>query len=80
MSTFTRRIKYQGIDMEVETYYEKGDKGVHTYSNGDPGYPPTPDEYWIEAIYVGCENIVEIVSEYDKEQIEKLALEPDDDY
>lgn len=30
-----------GTDAIVEFYYEAGDPGVHTFSNGDPGYPPT---------------------------------------
>ena len=78
MATINKKITYQGIKMEVEMYFEKGDKGVHTYSNGDPGYPPTPDEYYIESINVEGINIAEIVSEYDKGMIEKEVLRNDD--
>jgi hypothetical protein len=27
--------------LEVDYTYDPGDPGVHTFSNGDPGYPPT---------------------------------------
>lgn len=38
------------VDVEVYYTYEPGDPGVWTYSNGDPGYPATPDNVEIERL------------------------------
>ena len=46
-------INFQGIEIEVEGNFIAGDPGVYTYSNGDPGYPGTPDEFEIEEISIG---------------------------
>ena len=31
------------IEIQICGTYLPGDPGVHTYANGDPGYPSTPD-------------------------------------
>jgi hypothetical protein len=37
----TLTVEWEGFLLEVSGQYEEGDPGVYTYSNGDPGYPPT---------------------------------------
>lgn len=43
-------IKLGSITLEIEGYYDSGDPGVYTYSNGDPGYPPTDPSFTIDCI------------------------------
>lgn len=47
-------IKVKGIPIEVEFNYSY-DPGVHTYSNGDPGYPPSEELDIISAHIGGVE-------------------------
>ena len=45
---FTHSIEYNGepaeLDGTLQVNFIPGDPGVRTFSNGDPGYPPTPPE------------------------------------
>ena len=36
--------------IQIEGNYISEDPGIHTYRNGDPGYPPSPSELEIEGI------------------------------
>lgn len=51
------------LEVDVEFNYIQGDPGIYSYSNGDPGYPPTGPE--IEIISITCDNLemIETVSE-----------------
>lgn len=49
-----------------------GRPGVHTLSNGDPGYPADPDEVWIDSID-GHEHFT--LLDLDSEEIETKAIE-----
>ena len=42
MEQLTISIDWMEVDFEFN--YEPGDPGVHTFSNGDPGYPPSGPE------------------------------------
>lgn len=46
MHTATTEIEINNEPFEVtiDFAFYPGDPGVHTYSNGDPGYPPSGDE------------------------------------
>lgn len=56
-------IEWQGYVIEVSGQYEPGDPGVWTYSNGDPGYPPTPSNFYIEGIELIKGELLDFVSE-----------------
>jgi len=56
-------LEYRGLNIEAEI--DPGDPGVHTYSNGDPGYPADPG---------GCESFTWEVGDID-EVIEALEVE-----
>lgn len=45
-------IKVGNVKLTAEGEYYKGDPGVHTLRNGDPGYPPSPAEFEIEKIFI----------------------------
>jgi len=50
----TKIINFKGLDLSVDYYLYPGDPGKWTLDNGDPGYPPTPDEIEIDSItYIG---------------------------
>ena len=77
-------ITYKGAELEVEFYCTPGDPGVYTYSNGDPGYPPTPPEFEIHKIeftgkdHTGKYHTIDVTEMYDDtdfEQIEELIEE-----
>jgi len=51
MKNRTASIEFRGIEVDVDYYFDEGDPGVHTYSNGDPGYPPTPPEFSVERVW-----------------------------
>lgn len=45
-------VSFDGLDVGIR--YAPGDPGVHTFANGDPGYPPTgPD---VEIVYALVED------------------------
>jgi hypothetical protein len=48
----------EDIQVDVKFNVLPGDPGIHTYSNGDPGYPPTPDD--IEIIEVRAAQEIEL--------------------
>lgn len=47
---FSVDIVEDDVILEVSGTYSPGDPGVHTFPNGDPGYPPTGPEVDIEKI------------------------------
>lgn len=62
-------------ELTVEYNYHPGDPGIHTYRNGDPGYPPTPEEYEIYAICnKSGEDVTELLSDADLADIEKEVM------
>ena len=47
MSTQVTEMEFGNKELRVTWEFEAGDPGVHTFPNGDPGYPPTgPEWYW----------------------------------
>jgi hypothetical protein len=57
-------ITFKGVDMDVNFNFHPGDPGVHTYSNGDPGYPPTDPEIEINSVFLGPYDITDLVEIY----------------
>lgn len=47
-----------------------GDPGVHTFRNGDPGYPPTPAEFEFDT--VECDNVAELLNDIDEFYYQKI--------
>lgn len=75
-------IEFEDETIEVEVYYNyyPGDPGLWSYSNGDPGYPPTGAEVEIMSISDGKKEYVDIIDSEQLERIEDevLNLEPDE--
>jgi len=76
----------EDLPVLLEIDYEKGDPGVHTFPNGDPGYPPTPASVAISYVYIAGYRIDDFESvftgglherwvRYAEEQIEAEELE-----
>ena len=70
------KIKLQlEIEVDVDGTYIAADPGVWRYSNGDPGYPPTPAEYEINKVMWGDLDITDILSEEDLDYITEVMLD-----
>ena len=41
------------VPVTVKVLIYPGDPGVRTFSNGDPGYPPTPPEFEFSEAWIG---------------------------
>lgn len=64
-------INGEPINITIDFMFYPGDKGVHTYSNGDPGYPPTGDE--IDVLSVQDENGTTVPDNaFTSEQVETI--------
>jgi hypothetical protein len=68
------------IEIEVEGSYTPGDPGVYTYSNGDPGYPPTPPEFYITKVIWDNMDITSSLSSEDLNYIEEQMIEEAQNY
>ena len=58
-------VSIDGIsaDLTVGYAFEAGDPGVHTFPNGDPGYPPTGDCLEVSEVWLRGVNIAQALSE-----------------
>ncbi len=63
----TISISLKGVEMDVEFEFYEGDAGVNTYSNGDPGCPPTDDEYYINSVTIGGVDATELLADFFEE-------------
>ena len=52
----TMQITFDWLEVTFEFNYEPGDPGVHTFSNGDPGYPPSGPEIEIIKAWIQDED------------------------
>ena len=62
---------YKIIDVDVDFDYQPGDPGVHTYSNGDPGYPPIGEVFEITSVKHNGVEIIDYLSDQILEEIEE---------
>lgn len=46
------------VEVLLEVEYDRGDPGVHTFSNGDPGYPGTDSSTTLIDVYIGGESVL----------------------
>ena len=58
-------VTIDGIDAPVTVgfAYEAGDPGVHTFPNGDPGYPPTGDCLEVSEVWLRGVDITQVLGE-----------------
>ena len=58
-------IKYRGVELEVEGIYEEGENATYDY-------PGSSDQFYIEAIYVDSQDILNLLS---NDQIDEIEVE-----
>lgn len=58
-------IKYRGVELEVEGIYEEGENATYDY-------PGSSDQFDIEAIYVDTQEIFELLT---SNQIDEIEVE-----
>jgi hypothetical protein len=68
-------IKFKGIPLIVEGYYEKGEEAVYNYGDGS-GYPGSNSSFDVNEIYVEYSeiDIFELFSAADLEEIKEICL------
>jgi hypothetical protein len=64
----THRVKYRGVELEVEGMYEEGENATYDY-------PGSPDQFDIEAIYVDTQDIFELLTSDQIDEIEVKILQ-----
>ena len=80
MRNYTRTITWNNAEIDVSFDYEEGDPGVHTYSNGDPGYPPSPPEFIITSVDFKGIDVTDLFDDDDLCRMEeKIESERNDD-
>ena len=62
-------IKYWGVDIDIEYYYEPFVPGRMYMSNGDPGYPDEGGEFYIEKAFIGGQDVTELL----EDKLESIA-------
>jgi hypothetical protein len=72
MSKYTKTIKWNSAEIEVNFDFEAGDPGVWTYSNGDPGYPPTDDEFIINSVFYKNIEVTDLFDDVDLIRMEEI--------
>jgi hypothetical protein len=75
----TETISFKEADLHVTFDFYKGDPGVHTYSNGDPGYPPTDDDIEIISVEIGPYDVTDLVECY-FDEITEILFQKHEDY
>ena len=55
-------INYADNTLTISGYYTAGREGVQYKRNGDPGDPPEPEEFEIETIWIGSEDVTELMA------------------
>lgn len=69
-------ITYNDQEIIVDGDYIPGEPGVRTYSSGDPGYPDSPAEFYINKIFdITGKDITENFDEQDFANISEIILE-----
>lgn len=72
MREYTRTIIWNNAELEVRFDFTPGDPGVHTYSNGDPGYPPSPEEFIINAVLYKDIDVIDLFDDDDLIRMEEI--------
>jgi hypothetical protein len=74
MRNYTRTIQWNNAEIDVSFDYEEGDPGVHTYPNGDPGYPPSPEELIVSSVRYKGKDITDLFDEDDITRMEEILI------
>lgn len=45
-------LQHEGMQVDFDYDYLKGDPGCRTLPNGDPGWPPSPPEITLNAVWI----------------------------
>lgn len=69
---------WAGSPVFIKYTYSPGDPGIHTFPNGDPGYPPTGPEIEITSAVYGDGSPVQY--EDDEELVEKWFEACEEDF
>jgi len=56
-------------ELEIDFDYSPGEKGVHTLSNGDPGWPEVPSDVDINSICLDGVDVQDLLTDKDIEDI-----------
>jgi len=56
-------IKLDTISLDIKGYYNKGYPELHSYPNGDPGYPGEPPSFDIEIIEFYGKDITDLIND-----------------
>ena len=62
------------IEVEVTGTYTKGDPGLRTYPNGDPGYPPDSPSFDVEKVEYNGVDITKALTYQDFDAIVESAM------
>ncbi len=65
MTSYITTIRWNNAHVEVSYDYWPPDKGVHTYPNGDPGYPPSPAEIEITKVEYNGQDVTDLFDDDD---------------
>ena len=74
MNSFENKVKVRDINLNVEYYYNPGERMVMYFSDGT-GHPGEPPSAEIQAVYAGDVDIYEILSADILECIEEKLIE-----
>lgn len=55
-------INYADNTLTISGYYTEGREGVQYRRSGEPGDPPEPEEFEIETIKIGSEDVTELMA------------------
>lgn len=55
-------ISLDGLVLDVEGSYDEGYPELHTYPNGDPGYPEEPPSFYADKVFYKNVEVTELIS------------------
>ena len=68
-------IKHDGVEIDIQYYYEPFTSGRMYMDNGDPGYPDEGGEFYIEQAWIGGQDVTELLGENKLEEIAEAYQE-----
>ena len=74
MNSFENKVKVRDIDLNVEYYYNPGERMV-MYFNDGTGHPGEPPSIEIQAVYAGDVDIYELLEADILDYIEQKLIE-----
>jgi hypothetical protein len=68
-------IKYQGVEIDIEYYYEPLVRGRMYMDNGDPGYSDEGGDFYIDRAFIGGQDVTELLGDEILESISDAYYE-----